>query len=70
MQRGLADRRGASVTAAGHHPQQSVLKPQAGHLHTACIRYISAPQRSHTVFSTWRSTVTLSDVIGRGVGLS
>jgi hypothetical protein len=33
----------------GYQPQQSVLKRQAGQRHTACIRYISAPQRSHTV---------------------
>ncbi len=32
-----------------YQPQQSVLKRQAGQRHTACIRYISAPQRSHTV---------------------
>lgn len=34
---------------AGYQPQQSVLKRQAGQRHTACMRYISAPQRSHTV---------------------
>jgi len=32
-----------------YHPQQSVLNPQAGQRQTACMRYISAPQRSHTV---------------------
>jgi hypothetical protein len=32
-----------------YHPQQSVLNPHEGHRHTACIRYISAPQRSQTV---------------------
>jgi hypothetical protein len=32
-----------------YQPQQSVLKRQAGQRHTACMRYISAPQRSHTV---------------------
>jgi hypothetical protein len=34
-----------------YHPQQSVLNPHAGQRHTACMRYISAPQRSHRVFS-------------------
>lgn len=34
-----------------YHPQQSVLKPQFGQRHTACIRYMSAPHRSHSVFS-------------------
>jgi hypothetical protein len=34
-----------------YHPQQSVLNPHAGQRHTACMRYISAPQRSHSVFS-------------------
>ncbi len=32
-----------------HQPQQSVLNPQAGHRQTACMRYISAPQRSHSI---------------------
>ena len=31
----------------GYQPQQSVLKRHAGQRHTACMRYISAPQRSH-----------------------
>ena len=31
-----------------HQPQQSVLYPQAGQRQTACIRNISAPQRSQT----------------------
>jgi hypothetical protein len=36
-----------------HHPQQSVLKPQAGQRQTACIRYISAlPHRSQTIASS------------------
>ena len=30
-----------------YQPQQSVLKRQAGQRQTACIRYISAPHRSH-----------------------
>jgi hypothetical protein len=35
-----------------YHPQQSVLKPQAGQRHTACIRYISALHRSQSIFSS------------------
>jgi hypothetical protein len=35
-----------------HHPQQSVLKRQFGHRQTACIRNISAPQRSQRTLST------------------
>ena len=35
-----------------YHPQQSVLKPQAGQRQTACMRYISAPQRSHGILSS------------------
>jgi hypothetical protein len=35
-----------------HHPQQSVLNRHAGQRQTACIRYISAPQRSQKVFSS------------------
>ena len=36
----------------GHHqPQQSVLNPQLGQRQTACMRYISAPQRSQRTFS-------------------
>ena len=43
---------GDDPTVAGaYHPQQSVLKRQAGQRQTACIRYISAPQRSQSV---WR----------------
>jgi len=43
---------------AGHfpayQPQQSVLKPQFGQRHTACIRNISAcPHRSQTILSRW-----------------
>ena len=35
-----------------HHPQQSVLNPQAGQRQTACMRYISVPQRSHSVLAS------------------
>jgi hypothetical protein len=34
---------------AAYQPQQSVLKRQAGQRQTACMRYISAPHRSHIV---------------------
>ena len=37
-----------------HQPQQSDLKPQTGQRQTACMRYVSAPQRSHSVLS-WRA---------------
>ena len=37
--------------ARGYQPQQSVLKRHAGQRHTACIRYIAAPHRSHTIES-------------------
>ena len=36
----------------GYQPQQSVLKRHCGQRHTACMRYISAPQRSHTAGSS------------------
>ena len=35
-----------------YQPQQSVLKPQAGQRQTACMRYISAPQRSQSILSS------------------
>ena len=34
-----------------YQPQQSVLKPQAEQRQTACMRYISAPQRSQSILS-------------------
>ena len=52
---------GAELRAAGvdvrvetfhHHPQQSVLNRQEGQRHTACMRYMSAPQRSHFIASS------------------
>ena len=47
-------RRGIDVRreAVHHHPQQSVLKRQDGQRRTACIRYMSAPQRSHFIASS------------------
>lgn len=38
--------------AGRYQPQQSVLKRQAGQRQTACMRYISAPQRSHFIASS------------------
>lgn len=40
---------GRSKIGSHDHPQQSVLNRHAGHRHTACMRYISAPQRSQVV---------------------
>src|SRR6185295_10004427 len=40
-----------------HHPQQSVLNPHAGHRQTACMRYISTPQRSHSILSVSEACV-------------
>src|SRR5689334_7685786 len=51
-----------------YQPQQSVLNPQDEHRQTACIRYISAPQRSHSILSLSVGGVVLSGVIGRTGG--
>jgi hypothetical protein len=59
------------TTNGRYQPQQSVLKPQAGQRQTACMRYISAPHRSHGILSSWLAVVpVLSDVMGLtgGVG--
>ena len=40
------------VEVAAYQPQQSVLKRHCGQRQTACIRYISDPQRSQTVRSS------------------
>jgi len=40
---------GVDVRVERYHPQQSVLKPHEGQRQTACMRYISAPHRSHSV---------------------
>ena len=37
--------------ADAYHPQQSVLNPQLEQRQTACMRYISALQRSQSTFS-------------------
>src|SRR5690349_23474855 len=50
-----------------YHPQQSVLKPQSGHRHTACMRYISAPQRSQSIWSG-RGGSAFNGESGRGTG--
>ena len=42
---------GRDVGGPAYQPQQSVLNRQSGHRHTACMRYISAPQRSQRVAS-------------------
>ena len=43
------------VEAFHHQPQQSVLNRQEGQRQTACMRYMSAPQRSHFVASSGRA---------------
>ena len=48
-----------------HHPQQSVLNPHAGHRQTACIRNISAPQRSQYTASTFGRLTVVAGVHGR-----
>ena len=51
--------------SSDYHPQQSVLKPQAGQRQTACMRYISAPQRSQGILSSYAAVVVvLSGVMG------
>src|SRR5688500_2930966 len=40
------------VEAVHHQPQQSVLNRQDGQRQTACMRYMSAPQRSHFIASS------------------
>jgi protein-L-isoaspartate(D-aspartate) O-methyltransferase len=62
---------GIDVRLERYHPQQSVLKPQDGHRQTACMRYISAPQRSQSVFASplgAADRADLSGVIGRAGG--
>jgi hypothetical protein len=63
-----------STEAFHYQPQQSVLKRQEGQRQTACMRYISAPQRSHFVASSdgagaLFSAETTGVTIGRGAGL-
>jgi hypothetical protein len=63
-----------------HHPQQSVLNRQDGQRQTACMRYISAPHRSHfiasspvavgVVFNAEAIGVTISRGTGFGEGSS
>src|SRR5213083_2489469 len=40
------------VETLHYQPQQSVLNRQDGQRQTACMRYISAPQRSHFIASS------------------
>jgi len=40
------------------------LKPQAGQRHTACIRYISAPQRSQSVLISPAGELASADLNG------
>jgi hypothetical protein len=40
------------IEAIHYQPQQSVLKRHEGQRHTACMRYMSAPQRSHFMASS------------------
>ena len=46
-----------------YHPQQSVLKPQTGQRHTACMRYISALHRSQSIFSSLIDGVTSVNLV-------
>ena len=56
---------GSMRVSIDYHPQQSVLNPQAGQRQTACMRYISTPQRSQGILSSFAAVVlVLSGVIG------
>jgi hypothetical protein len=50
-----------------YQPQQSVLYPQFGHRHTACMRNISTPQRSQSTASDFADGVV--ERVGVGVGV-
>jgi len=63
---GFERRVGGIDVGFDYHPQQSVLKPHAGHRQTACIRYISFPQRSQSVFSSAGRVVMTGDTSGLG----
>jgi hypothetical protein len=54
------------VTISGrrYHPQQSDLKPHAGQRQTACMRYISAPQRSQGIAGSAGSLAASAEVTG------
>ena len=64
------------MEAIHYQPQQSVLKRQEGHRQTACMRYISAPQRSHFIASSFDAaggalsaeTIGLTTSGGNGLG--
>lgn len=51
-----------------YQPQQSVLYPQEGQRQTACMRYISAPQRSQRVLSGTGVAGEFTEVIGLAGG--
>ena len=54
-----------------HQPQQSVLNRQTGQRQTACIRNISAPQRSHSTLSASAAVRRLvGGAVGTGAGFS
>jgi hypothetical protein len=55
---------GVDVRLERYHPQQSVLKPHAGQRQTACMRYISAPQRSQSVSISLAGGVSSADFRG------
>ena len=66
-----ADRRGRCESRASTSRSSRVLKPQAGQRQTACMRYISAPQRSQSILVSPAGGVLsadLSGVIGRATG--
>ena len=53
---------GRTRSDVSHHPQQSVLNPQAGHRQTACILNISSPQRSQCTASTFGRLTVVDNV--------
>src|SRR6185369_10053304 len=55
------DQRPATIV---YQPQQSVLNPHEGQRQTACMRYISAPQRSHSVLISPAGGVVRADFSG------
>jgi hypothetical protein len=46
-----------------YQPQQSVLNPHDAQRQTACMRYMSAPQRSHNVLSSPHAVAASADEI-------
>jgi len=64
----VASRIDVRLETVHYQPQQSVLNPQDGHRQTACMRNISAPQRSQITLSEAASGVLGEDGRGGGVG--